>query len=131
MHYNDLASLMDILTSESEEEEAQLKGLTSLLAKKSLINKLNPSVLFEWSDPAIINISYGRKNALSDVIKIASVENKQHRSKGLKKGEWLETKKRRVRNDRDVAKDEIAMHLTKRRHFFDTDWDELWNLPGN
>lgn len=133
MHYNDVASVMDVVAFKSEKEEnnVQLNRLISLLAKKSLIKKPNPSVLLEWSDPAIINIPDGRYNASANDMGIDFIKNKQHRSKGLKRGEWQGAKKRQVRIDMEAAKDERAMRLTKRRNVYnyDIDWEEYF--PGN
>ena len=141
MNYNDLTSLyslMDIVAPESEEgdKNAQLKRLSSFLAKKSLIKGLNPSVRLKWIDPTIINIPDSRETASSVDSKIDSIKNKQHRSESLKRREWLDTKKRQLRYesyDREAAQNEgtINILIVKRRHFFDTDWDELWYFPGN
>ena len=115
MRHNDLAAtLINSFASESKEEEenAQMNRLTSLLAKTSLIRKLKPSIMIECNDPVINNNPDGCKNA----------------SLYQNRGEWLDAKKRQTR---EVAKNKKVMRLTKRRHFFDTDWDELWYFPGN
>lgn len=115
---------MDSQSDEMIDESALSKGLvTNPVMPQLTINELKHPDMFKLSNPEVMDTPKDHKRDSKNY----STKIKQQLSGRSKRGEWLDAKKRQVQGNEEAA----HVKETKRRHFYDTDWDELWYFPGN